>query len=76
MSKDSIYAYLKNNIGVKFKIRHLAKLFDVKRKGMDNHLIKMYKNKGFYPGFDREETTDIATVVSETVVTSTIKTVL
>ena len=54
-SKDDIYIFMKANKGARFRVIHLANLFEMLRARMGDKLTSMYRNRVFYPGLDREQ---------------------
>lgn len=58
-SQKEIYDYLKKNRRVKFRVSHLAEIFECNRKTMEAVLHKLHTNKDFYKGFDRKYVMDV-----------------
>jgi len=56
---DDIYNYLKKYRGIRFSIKHLAKIFECSAKTMSYNLARMYnfkdEKKKAYPGFTRDK---------------------
>ena len=55
LKQERIYEYLKKYEGVKFPTDHLAKIFETNVKTMRYVMSRMYKNKEWFKGFDREK---------------------
>jgi len=54
-NQDRLYEYLKKYKHVKFPTDHLAKIFECNVKSIRYTLSRMYKNKEWFKGFDREK---------------------
>ena len=59
--KEEIYKFLKKNKGIKFRVIHLADLFEIERTAMGDKLRSMYKNnETIYKNLNRESVTRTA----------------